>query len=117
MFSVSIANFMKELTIHMCSLVHCFNSLFFDWETYLQFHKQLAYIYCCYHFVVPNATDHTPLNQVDGVRVHVYEPQLDNSSIVSAQIIWDALDESTNVISYDVRVRTADASIANVTVS
>ena len=55
------------------------------------------------------------MNQVVIVSTHVYHPLLNSNNTVSAQVVWrDTADASE---SYDVRVRTADAELMNITVS
>ena len=55
------------------------------------------------------------MHQVQGVRVHVFNPMV-NSEKVSAQVIWNALDEVVIPTAYDVKITTADENRIDVTV-
>ena len=55
-------------------------------------------------------------HQVEDVQVHVFYPLLNNYLVVSAQIFWTALRQKVQYSFYDVRVRTADKDMTNITV-
>ncbi len=51
------------------------------------------------------------------VVVHEYKPILNNDTVISAQILWEALSAPIQLVAYDVMVRTAaNSSLENVTV-
>ena len=92
------------MTLYQVSIKYCYI------ETSVSF-LLFAGIYITVHILL--ILDADLVNQVSNVRAHVYYPML-NSDVVSAQIVWEALDDHPTA--YDVIIKTADSSMNNVMV-